>query len=187
MAWSDPTANLTFSNAEVVTHTKMNLIRDDLLETAPAKATTAGGYFVATGSNAIAERLSGSDTDIDTLRTTTSTSYVALTNAPAVTVTTGTKALAFIGGAINNDTGGNFAYLSIAVSGATTINTAAVLDDYALSYEASNASDWLQASHHHMFTGATALTAGSNTFTLNARVDGGSGGFIDMYLDVLPL
>ena len=55
MAWTAPmtaVANAVFTAAQFNTH-----VRDNLLETAPAKATTTGGYFVATGTNTIVQRV----------------------------------------------------------------------------------------------------------------------------------
>ena len=51
MAWATPR---TWVTGEVVTSANMNThIRDELLETAPAKATTAGDMFYATGPNTL--------------------------------------------------------------------------------------------------------------------------------------
>ena len=77
MAWTAPmtaASNATFTAAEFNAH-----IRDNLLETEPAKATTNDSYFVTTGANAIAQRSPGSDV-INTMQTTTSTSYTNLSS-----------------------------------------------------------------------------------------------------------
>lgn len=51
MAWTAPR---TWVTGEIVTAAYLNSnVRDNLLETAPAKATAAGDIFVATASNAI--------------------------------------------------------------------------------------------------------------------------------------
>src|SRR3546814_19340432 len=76
MAWTAPmtaVANTVFTAAQFNQH-----VRDNLNETAPAKATAAGGYFVATGVNAIAQRIADGNTDTNT-GTTTSTTYTDLT------------------------------------------------------------------------------------------------------------
>jgi len=58
MSWTAPR---TFVTAEVVTASIMNThVRDNLLETAPAKATAAGDIFVATAANAIKRLVLGS-------------------------------------------------------------------------------------------------------------------------------
>jgi hypothetical protein len=54
VTWSAPmtaVANSTFTAAQFNQY-----VRDNLNETAPAKATSAGSYFVADGVNSIAER-----------------------------------------------------------------------------------------------------------------------------------
>ena len=51
-SWTPPR---TWTTGEIVTAAQMNTnVRDDLLETAPAKATAAGDFFYGTGPNAIA-------------------------------------------------------------------------------------------------------------------------------------
>lgn len=186
MAWSDPTANLTFADEEVVTHTKLNLIRDDLLETAPAKASTAHGYFVATGANAIAERVPDANR-VGTSETTTSTSYTDLaTSGPAVTVTTGTGALCLISCELSNSGAGNSGYMAVDVSGATTVSAN---DGWAVKYESSNADDRLAASAMIAYTsnGLSALTAGSNVFTAKYRCTAGTQTFLNRNMWVWPL
>ena len=102
MAWSAPmtaVANATFTAAQFNQY-----VRENLNETAPAKATTSGGYFVADGVNSIAERFATGNTDLNS-GTTTSTTFTDLTGAaigPTVTVTTGTMALVFIHGQMGN-------------------------------------------------------------------------------------
>ena len=71
-------------------------VRDNLNETAPAKATTAGSHFAGTGLNSIAERLTDTDL-VATSQTTISTSYADLaTVGPTVTATTGPYAIVFL-------------------------------------------------------------------------------------------
>ncbi len=53
MSWTTPR---TWVNGEIPGATEMNAhVRDNMNETAPAKATTAGELIVVTGANAIAE------------------------------------------------------------------------------------------------------------------------------------
>jgi hypothetical protein len=75
MAWSAPmtaVANATFTSAQFNQY-----VRDNLLECAPAKATTPGRLIVTTGPNAITERVV-TQASISTSETTTSTSYTDL-------------------------------------------------------------------------------------------------------------
>lgn len=181
MAWTSPmtaVANSAFTAAQFNTH-----VRDNLLETAVAKATTSGTYFVGTGVNAIAERTAKSDSiDPGTAQTTTSTSYTNLTTpGPTVTVTTGTKALVLISCYVFNTNSGEACYVSVAVSGATTIDAD---DVWCLQYESNSSQDVLNATRARMFD----LTAGSNTFTMKYRVSGpsGTGTFRRRELTVIP-
>ena len=153
-------------------------VRDNLLETAPAKATTAGGYFVATGTNAIVQRVRG-NTYVDAFETTTSTSYVGLTTAVAVTVTTGTSAVVMWGSNMRNNTAAQYCYTSIAVSGATTTVAA---DATAINCDLSAIDEEVQVGNSAVFT----LNAGSNTFTMKHRVQAGTGRFGRRSLIVLP-
>ena len=96
---------------------------------------------------------------VGTNQVTTSTSYTDLATAgPAVTITTGTKALIIITANQFNDTANGYSDMSFAVSGATTV---AASSDRSLVLRAS-ANATLRPSHSVLMTG---LTAGSNTFT----------------------
>jgi hypothetical protein len=181
MAWTAPmtaVANATFTAAQFNTH-----VRDNLLETAPAKAANAGGYFVATGTNAIAERRGTSAlTDPGTPDTRTSTSYGDMTNAgPAVTVTTGTRALVTIsceavGG--SGDAATSESRMSFAVSGATTI---AATDAVCACRTGADTRFQLSRTVY-----LTTLIAGSNTFTAKYRVSAGTTTFSHREINVLP-
>lgn len=61
MSWSTPR---TYTNGELVTDVMLNATRDQLLETGPAKVTTAGDLLVATGANALARLGKGADNTI---------------------------------------------------------------------------------------------------------------------------
>lgn len=173
------TAGSVFTAADFNTY-----IRDNLNETAVAKASTAGRIFVATGENSLAERAVGSDS-LNSIDSITSTSYgAAPVNAgPEVTVTTGTAALVHWSARMSNDTAGQLTYMSVAIGGATTLSAD---DQWSQSYESSNANDIIRSGTSYMFTG---LTAGSNTFTAQYRVTNstGSGDVRHRHLWVMPL
>lgn len=181
MAWTAPmtaTANTAFTAAQFNTH-----VRDNLLETAPGKATAGvsnGSLLAKSGTNQIAWRTPSLSTVL-TEQTTTSTSYANLaTSGPAVTLTTGVRALVIISASLRN-TSTNSCFMSVTVSGATT---SAATDDRALRWRDGTGSDGeAQMSHAYMFT---ALTAGSNTFTAKYRVIGGTGTFRNRHLMVIP-
>jgi len=179
MAWTAPmtaVAGNAFTAAQFNTY-----IRDNLLETAPAKATTQGGYFVSTGANAITERIAQS-AHIATTETTTSTSYADLaTVGPSVTVNAGTACLVSIYASLQNSTSGAVAKMSYAVSGASTI---AASDVTAISLTTAAAN---QAIRTGMTFLQTPLTSGSKTFTAKYAVSAGTGSFVNRRITVLPL
>ena len=122
--------------------------------------------------------------EVTTSQTTTSTSYTDLSTAgPAVTVTTGTKALVIITSRIQPDTIDNTNFVSYAVSGATTISAD---DKFAIVFRASgsNAQNILRASSAFMVEN---LTAGSNTFTMKYKVAGATGYFENRQITVIDM
>lgn len=177
-------APFTAISGNVLTAAQWNSnVRDNILETATAKATTAGGYFVAQGTNSLVQRTQNTVFDATSV-TTNSTSYVSLNGSGAtVSATTGTSALVFWKCRFAVDTVGNNVYSTIAVSGATTI---AANESYALWMTASTANYFMSCGTFHMFTG---LTPGSNTFTMQHRVTTGGtvdGTWDERYITVLP-
>lgn len=177
MAWTTPmtaTANSAFTAAQFNTH-----VRDNLLETAPAKATTAGRHFVATGANAIAER-EVKQAQVATAQTTTSSSYTDLaTVGPSVTATTGTKALVWFAVQMSNNTSNVVTQCAVDVSGATTLAPDSSIDLY---YDGLTGGNALRASVVHLYDN---LTAGSNTFKVQYRVNTGTGTFYDREIGVM--
>jgi hypothetical protein len=118
--------------------------------------TYSGSAWVSVGGAAPASAVNF----VATQQSTSSTSYTGLTTAQAVTVTTGTKALVIVSARIFPSANAYTAYMSAAVSGATT---RAASDDWALQ----NFWEPLAASYVTLMTG---LTAGSNTFTAQFRI-----------------
>lgn len=181
MAWTAPmtaVANTAFTAAQFNTH-----VRDNLLETSPAKATagvTTGSHLVKSGTNQVAFRTSSS-ASVNTQQSTTSTSYTNLaTNGPAVTVTTGTRALVIFNASITNSST-NSSFASVGVTGATSISA---VDDYAIRHrDGTGTGGEEQMGRAHFFT---TLTAGSNTFTMKYRVIGGTGSFDNREIIVIP-
>jgi hypothetical protein len=116
---------------------------------------------------------------VTTSQSTSSTSYTDLTTSgPAVTLTTGTKALVIIGSRLNADSGWD-AYMSYAVSGATTISAS---DQWCLRSFDSYSQQFSFASTQ------VSLTAGSNTFTAKYKVGGGAAGSMsNRYIIVIDL
>lgn len=182
MAWSAPmtaVANTAFTAAQFNTY-----VRDNFLETAPAKATAVSNFFAATGANAIAERVPSQDF-VTNPETTSSTSYTDLSTAgPSVTVTTGTKALVLFGAAFRRTSASSSSSvrMSYEVSGATTraADDNASLGAIGLWVDGNQ---YVKASSHSLETG---LTPGSNTFTAKYRVSSGTGTWDDRVLTVIP-
>lgn len=160
MAWTAPA---TFTDGSVLTGAQLNTnLRDNLNETAPAKATTAGRIFVATGTNAIAERAIATAT-VATNDSCAITSYGALASAgPAVTVTTGTSAIVFVSAQMHNGSADVATWAAYAVTGATAI---AASDAVALETTSATTFDAYRATAVSMPT----LTPGSNTFTMQYK------------------
>jgi hypothetical protein len=179
MAWTTP---LTAVSNAALTAAQWNAsVRDNLAETAPSKATTAGRFFAVSGANTIAERVPSVGTNTGT-DTTTGTAYGALSGStgPAVTVTTGPNALVAISTFATNDTTGANAYASMVISGATTL---AASDAWATGQTVSGTNRQIAASRVQLFN---ALTAGSNTFTMQYRVSGNTGSFSNRTITVIP-
>ena len=117
---------------------------------------------------------------VATKQSTTSTSFTDLTTpGPAVTVTTGTKALVIVTAYINSTVD---QYMGFAVSGATTV---AAATGYSLTLM-SNVADYprLQVSGIWMVTG---LTAGANTFTAKYKVSSGTAEFTNRFITVIDM
>lgn len=187
MAWTAPMTaalNSTFTAAQFNAH-----VRDNLLETEPAKASGVDNYFVSTGANAITTRSPGSQV-IDVMQTTSSTSYTNLgTTGPVVTVTTGTAALVLFSCGMANTSANAGMTVSVAVSGATTVaesDTWAIMTDGVAAWGNPNepADQHNRRQSVKLFTG---LNAGSNTFTMKYKVGSGTGRFRYRELIVYPL
>src|SRR5215217_6763618 len=121
MAWNVP---VSWVDGTAITAAQLNAqLRDNLNETAPAKATTGSQLIVTTGANTIAERAVQQTYDAGA-GTRTSTSFGALAGAsagPAINnVVTGTLALVSLQCQANNTAGGASSRMSFNISGATT-------------------------------------------------------------------
>jgi hypothetical protein len=118
---------------------------------------------------------------VATTQTTTSTSYTDLATAgPAVTITTGTRALVIVGGLNTNGTNTAFAYMDFAISGATTRSAS---DTTAMMFRAASGNDDKSYSRANVVT----VTAGSNTFTAKYRQSGGTGVWENRQIIVIDL
>jgi len=177
VAWTTP---LTAVANAALTAAQWNAsVRDNLAETAAARATTAGSIFVGTGANSLAERIPASDI-VETTQTTTSTTYVDLTTlGPGVTITTGTQAIVAMTCFLDGTVAGNHAAMGFAVSGASAI---AAVDNVAV-----RSVTGLQRQSIIEFV--TGLTAGSNFFLAKYRSSavGNTASFANRRCFVIPL
>ncbi len=169
-------------------------VRDDLLETSAATVTTAGDLAYADAANSMGKRLAigaagaqltaapsndlfwrTQGTDVDTGNNTmTSTSYITLgsvgfASEVEVSIVTGTSALVLFKAQLNNNGAGNWVAISYSVSGATTVAAAA---NHSIMYESGATDDQAEFAGFDLRTG---LTAGTNVFTLEAKVNAGTG------------
>lgn len=207
MAWTAPR---TWVTAEVVTAAQMNAhIRDNFLETAPAKVTTTGQMVYSTGANALAALTLGAsgvhlgstaaglpawkttggftgDASYAGWGETSPTDFNAFSvgagTQVAVSIATGVSALVFYGSrAMSNSTIGGRVIISYRVSGATTVASSAVISIDNESDPATTSSSGGRANHQ------TALTEGTNTFTLTAQVTAGLGTITSPFIIVHAL
>ncbi|MDT4991412.1 MAG: hypothetical protein QOH97_1304 [Actinoplanes sp.] len=178
MAWTAPA---TFTDGSILTAAQLNAMRDNFNETAPAKATGAGGFIATNGVNSVIQRNPGSDT-VNTSETTTSTSFVDLaTVGPrALSVVTDVRAIVWFTAQLNNSGAGNESIVGVAVSGATT---AAADDNVSLDNQSATAFSDITACRATRFT----VTAGTNNFTAKYRVTAGTGAFRRRQIVVIPV
>jgi hypothetical protein len=185
MAWTAPA---TWTNS-VLTAAQLNAqLRDNMLETAPAKATTAGSLFVGTGLNGIAERFPSETTEFAS-ETTGSTAYANLPTAgPNVTVTTSLSALVGVTCALNNTIAGAYSCMSVACYTPTPLTRIIDADDnYALVGKAEGTLSTAPILRASQFRLMTIPIAQSNLFQGKYRVQSGTGTFDDRSLLVIPL
>lgn len=180
MAWTAPmtaVAGSTFTAAAFNAH-----VRDNLQETAPAKATAPSQLFVSTGPNAIATRVP-TQNYVGTSEATTSTAYADLaTPGPSVTVTTGTIAIVLFSAAVSTSVSDSASCSSVRVSGASSV---AANDAWAIQADGISAGNYIRYAMAHFFTG---LVPGVNTFTLQYRVSSSNPAtFRQRELSVIPL
>lgn len=180
MSWSAP---MTAVAQAVWTAAQWNTgVRDNLLETLPGKATTAGRWFVSSGINptTIAERDIIADTNLDDGTTTSSTYTSTLTGSAGnctVSATTGTSALVFVNACMSSSSASTVQLCSVAVSGNTTI---AASDDWAWQCDGVIANQFNRGGTVVYFGEGGdhgALNASNptqNTFTAQFRSSGGS-------------
>lgn len=165
MAWTTPLTAVT--NATLTAAQWNASVRDNLAETAPAKATATGRIFVGTGTNAIAERIPSCAYTGPASQGTASTSFTDLTTVGPVisTLTTGTSAIYGVATYLLSTQAQAGAYMAPQVSGATSISPVTTKSLRLISEVANVNQKVSYVSMFHANMSGTGLTAGSNTFT----------------------
>jgi len=177
MAYSTPLTAVT--NATMTAAQWNASVRDNILESPAAKATTAGSYFATTSSNVIAERII-QHVSVSTQETTTSTAYTNLTTTgPVAVATTGPRAVVSLSCQLSNSTVGGESYMGVDLSGSTTL---AADDNTAVFHTSATSGAYVQCSYVIMI----GPTAGTTTFTAKYRVSAGTGTFQRRRITVLP-
>jgi hypothetical protein len=179
MAWTAPK---TWVGNEVPSAANFNLhLRDNMLETMPAKATTDGQIFAGNGTNSITPRLIAADR-ILTFETTSSTSYTNLaTIGPRVTVTHSGFCIVLWSCQLQNNTANAESHMSWSYTGAAS---RAAADLVSVGQDAVSANQSWRLGNVDFLAG---ITPGTTTFTAEYRVDAGTASFSDRFLAVIPL
>jgi hypothetical protein len=179
MTWQAP---VTWTTNQTVTAAQLNAqLRDNMLETPAAKATTAGYHFVSAGTNSIAERAIVL-ANVDAQETTTATSYANLTLGaigPSATATTGPNALVCISAQFGNS-GTSQTYASYRVDGASNLGSS---DNISICTDGTTGGTLQRFG----MTDLRAVTPGSNTLKMEYRVNGGTGTFLRRRILVMAL
>lgn len=157
MTWNAP---ITFVDGTTLTAAQLNAqLRDNMAEQAANKITTYMSYVASVATNKLEERRPKKNT-ILAISSTTSGSYTDLDGdtGPTVNVTTGTSALVIWGCGMSNASNGVSSFMSVDVSGATTI---AASTNNALRFMNNNG----YYSNASQFVLYDTLNPGVNTFT----------------------
>lgn len=176
MTWSAPmtaVAGAVFTAAAYNTY-----VRDNMVETGVAKSTVIGSLIAGTGLNTVEQR-TPAWTAATGGSTCTATTYTDLDDAggPSLTVTSG-SVIAVWTFCNQYNTNGTAAWMSFAISGATTINAD---DTWGVQMQGT---DGDRNGAGFVFDG---LNAGSNTITAKYRVStAGTGYFSQRRLAVWP-
>lgn len=173
MGWTNPR---TWVTNEIPTATIFNThVRDNLNETAPGKATTAGSFFVVDAANTLVEQRFDTDSTT-TAETTTSTTYTSLATTESVTFYAAQRCLIVITARAYNPTG--TCYVSFTLSGGTTL---AAADNRALAITSPD------VQRSSVIVPVVALTQDSGIVaTLQYRVSAGTGTFANRQIIVIP-
>ena len=151
----------------------------------PSVSGQSGKYLTTNGSNlSWGTALGGINSNtnfVATSQTTTSTNFTDLATVQSITLTTGTKVLVLLSANTDNSAAGGYGNISVAVSGATT---RAATDADGLFLSGYNTSSPAAINTTHVYL---TCTAGSNTFTMKFKSDGGTETFANRRMTVIDL
>jgi hypothetical protein len=179
MVWTAP---MTAVNGAILTAAQWNThVRDNLLETAPAKVSASGQLIVSNGPNSLVAR-SPASAYVTAVEGTTSTSFTDLaTYGPEVSVLTGNSAMIFTATILAQTTVNAYAVQSYEISGATTSSPGSATG---LNFRAGASNQQFRGTYVDLLTG---LTPGVNTFTMKYQaLSGGTASFGQRIIFVLP-
>lgn len=181
MAWTAP---MTFTANTALTAAQLNAqLRDNMLETLPAKATKSASHFVVERANKMVERTT-EWARVSASESTTSVAFTDMTTiGPSVTVLTGNMALIFFSCRLENSSVAGQSCASFAVSGDTT-RAALDLTSITIDGLAQANNQWSLG----MWDLMTDLTPGANIFTMQYRCGGvGTSIASNRFIAVMPL
>lgn len=179
MAWVAP---MTATTGNVHTAAEFNVYwRDNLLASEASAATAPGRLLVSSAAHTLVERIP-SVAYTGGFDSTTSTSYVGLTDPTEVNADTGQWAMLMIGGQLSSDGPATGSRMSVAISGATTL---AAADGQSFYAESANLNDSFQGTYSTVYS---PLTAGFQQFGLRykCQLGGTTSTFGHRLLAVLP-
>lgn len=176
------TAPVTFVSNAVLTAAQLNAaIRDNMNETAPAKAQHASGYFTSNAANSISERLIESALAKYSLSVTSSSYVSSPATGPEVEVTHSGTILALWSTRLH--VGANIGPTNVAACAAEVAGQTSASDLWAIKHPGA-VEDLFRAESSWLFTG---LTPGTDTVRLMYKVVGGGPAvFYQRELIVMP-
>ncbi len=189
MAWTAP---ITFVPDTVLTAAQLNIhVRDNLNETAPAKASTVGSIFVTSGKNRISEQYPQFDF-VEATETTTSQEFTDLkSSGPEVTTHATFGAFISISAQLQNSVNGGFCIVGFTVvkppqteeEGTDGEVVHDPTDERSLLHESGSSGQDRTGSYTTLIG---VPEPGEYTFIMKYRVTTGTGTFLRRYLTLIP-
>lgn len=183
MVWTAP---FTAVAGSVLTAAQLNtFIRDNLSETMPAKATSAGSIFTVGSTNSVVQRVPQSLLDVENVDVTATSFDAPATGSPGpyVTVFSGASVIVGYRALVQNASGLARVEMSYAISGATEREASTTRS---LGYSVSDSASGMNY-REGVTDLATLLEPGLNTFTLQYNVSSGTGKVSDRRIWAIPL